>query len=93
MYGTFDQGGNVWEWNDAVIGSSRGLRGGAWINYDFFEFSPFGLASTYRSNGVPSFEDFLSGFRLATAVNFVPEPSSLVLTMLASGVVLTRRKR
>ena len=22
-YATFDQGGNVWEWNDAVIGSSR----------------------------------------------------------------------
>jgi formylglycine-generating enzyme required for sulfatase activity len=29
-YGTFDQGGNVFEWNDAVIsGSSRGLRGGS----------------------------------------------------------------
>jgi hypothetical protein len=26
-YGTFDQAGNVWEWNDAVIGSSRGLLG------------------------------------------------------------------
>ena len=30
-YGTNDQAGNVFEWNDAVIsGSSRGLRGGSW---------------------------------------------------------------
>ncbi len=29
-YGTFDQGGNVWEWNETnVISSSRGLRGGS----------------------------------------------------------------
>ena len=33
FYGTFDQGGNVYERNDAVIsGSSRGLRGGSWNN-------------------------------------------------------------
>ncbi len=32
-YGTFDQCGNVYEWNDAVIdGVSRGIRGGAWHN-------------------------------------------------------------
>jgi formylglycine-generating enzyme len=29
-YGTFDQGGNVMEWNDAVVGTNqRGVRGGA----------------------------------------------------------------
>jgi formylglycine-generating enzyme required for sulfatase activity len=28
-YGTFDQGGNVWEWNETIIeGITRGLRGG-----------------------------------------------------------------
>lgn len=33
FYGTFDQGGNVWEWNDTMVtSSSRGLRGGSWGN-------------------------------------------------------------
>ncbi|MFN6018222.1 MAG: SUMF1/EgtB/PvdO family nonheme iron enzyme, partial [Verrucomicrobiota bacterium] len=85
-YGTFDQGGNVWEWNDAVIsGSSRGLRGGSWDGGDF------GLASSNSYNfNFPSGEDGTIGFRLASAV---PEPSAIVLTMLASGVMLLRRKR
>ncbi|PAW69226.1 MAG: hypothetical protein B9S30_05220 [Verrucomicrobiia bacterium Tous-C5FEB] len=83
-YGTFDQGGNVWELNDAVIsGSSRGLRGGAWDNFGSF------LASSASFSLVPSNEDINLGFRLAS----VPEPSSLVLSVLASGVVLLRRKR
>ena len=84
MYGTFDQGGNVWEWNEAVIGSSRGLRGGSWYNLGV---SP--LASSSRSRSDPSFEFYGIGFRLAS----VPEPSAMVLTMLASGVMLMRRKR
>ena len=30
-YGTFDQGGNVWEWNETVLfGSYRGKRGGSY---------------------------------------------------------------
>ena len=84
-YGTFDQGGNVWEWNDAVSGSSRGGRGG------FSVRQPDGLLPSSRRQDVPpSIETGDLGFRLASAV---PEPSSLVLTMLASGVVLLRRKR
>jgi formylglycine-generating enzyme required for sulfatase activity len=85
-YGTNDQAGNVWEWNDAVMsGSSRGLRGGSWndnvdslpaVVRDIYNFSP--------SNGLDGV-----GFRVAS----VPEPTSIFLTMLAGGVMLARRKR
>ena len=46
FYGTFDQGGNVWEWNEAVIGVclSRGLRGGGW------NFSADSLAASARDS-------------------------------------------
>ena len=59
-YGTFDQGGNVWEWNDAVINSSRGLRGGSWI------YISTDLQSSYRSDYNPAGETFVIGFRVAT---------------------------
>jgi len=82
--GTFGQGGNAWEWNDAVIsGSSRGLRGGSWGN------SAFGLASSGRGIGGPSVEYDIVGFRVAS----VPEPTSVFLAIFGSGVMLTRRKR
>jgi formylglycine-generating enzyme required for sulfatase activity len=83
-YGTNDQGGNVWEWNDAVIsGSSRGLRGGAWfynVNY---------LRSSNRFYNDPTFEYNYFGFRVAS----VPEPTSILLSMFAGGMMLIRRKR
>ncbi len=82
-YETNDQAGNVWEWNDAVDGLSRGLRGGSWINGDN-NFDSLNSGSDVPSNGDESF-----GFRVAS----VPEPTSLVMTMLAGGVMLIRRKR
>jgi formylglycine-generating enzyme required for sulfatase activity len=85
FYGTNDQGGNVWEWNDAVVGSSRGLRGGSWAGYEFSLRS----SSSARSDDVPTYEGFNIGFRVAT----VPEPSCVVLTLLASGMLVTRKKR
>jgi formylglycine-generating enzyme required for sulfatase activity len=84
-FGTADQGGNVWEWNDAVIsGFARGLRGGSWNSG-----GELNLRASLRSSFGPASEDFVVGFRVAT----VPEPTSLVLTILASGVILLRRKR
>ena len=65
-FGTFDQGGNVCEW-DEHIGyeltgyASRGFRGGAFGN-----FSSFLLASTRDIETVyPTYEHHLRGFRVA----------------------------
>jgi formylglycine-generating enzyme required for sulfatase activity len=86
-YRTYDQGGNVWEWIDAVSDSSRGFRGGAWVNLG-------GSGPLHSSNGggygdVPTYEFSSFGFRLAS----VPEPTSMLLSMLAGGMMLIRRKR
>jgi PEP-CTERM putative exosortase interaction domain len=82
FYGTFDQSGNVFQWNDldglAASGSSRGLRGGSWNN------DAVGLSSSPRFPSDPSFEiSPVIGFRLASPVA-VPEPSTLA--MLAAGL-------
>ena len=77
FYGTADQGGNVQEWNEALIsGTWRGLRGGS-----FFNFS-VGLQSSFRGSNSPSFEFDGIGFRVAT----VPEPSTAVLAIVACGM-------
>jgi ABC-type bacteriocin/lantibiotic exporter with double-glycine peptidase domain len=61
FYGTFDQGGNVWEWNDAVISVDfRGLRGGSWFLAELI------LSSSFRDYGRPSFENNFIGFRVAS---------------------------
>jgi formylglycine-generating enzyme required for sulfatase activity len=82
-YGTFDQGGNVWEWNDAIISSSRGLRGGSWGD------GGSALQSSFRYGSGPTGESDSIGFRIAS----VPEPTVSVSLMLAGGLLLSRRKR
>lgn len=86
-YGTFDMGGNVREWNDSTgaASTSRGSRGSSW----YISNAVF-MGTSQRQSFPVDGEDATMGFRLASSV---PEPSSLVLTMLASGVVLLRRKR
>ena len=74
-YGTFDQGGNVWEWNDTIIGSSHGLRGSSW------DFDDYYLRASSRGYTLPTDEVSNVGFRVAT----VPEPTVSVSLMLAGG--------
>lgn len=58
-YGTYDQGGNVWEWNEAVVfGAYRGLRGGS-----FFDDGSY-LQAAARSYNTPTNVDYGVGFRV-----------------------------
>ena len=82
-YDTFDQGGNVWEWNDAVIGSSRGRRGGSWSGIDER------LQSSGRSDRDPTGEFNAVGFRVAS----VPEPSTAVLVLMGVGALYLWKRR
>ena len=58
--GTFDQGGNVWEWNEAIIGSSRGKRGGKFGSYGADD-----LHASLRGEDAPTGEFYYTGFRVS----------------------------
>ncbi|MFH1109742.1 MAG: IPTL-CTERM sorting domain-containing protein [Planctomycetota bacterium] len=59
-YQTFDQGGNVFEWNEAVTGSDRGVRGGS-----FAQNHAYYLCAPTRFHWEPTREDDTTGFRVA----------------------------
>jgi hypothetical protein len=59
--GTFDQGGNVWEWNEWISGTRRGLRGGA-----FNTLQLTALAASFRGDGFPHESGGVVGFRVAS---------------------------
>ena len=70
-YGTFDQGGNVWEWTEAIVkGLLRGRRGGS-----FFVEHAGHLAASSPAGLGPSFEYANVGFRVVTIPRQVPMPS------------------
>ncbi|MBE3070385.1 MAG: SUMF1/EgtB/PvdO family nonheme iron enzyme [Planctomycetes bacterium] len=86
-YNTFDQGGNVWECNEAAAyegdgGSYRGIRGGSFYYTDDY------LLASFRSYYDPTGGDDLVGFRVVA----VPEPATMSLLALAGLGMLARRR-
>ena len=76
-YGTYDQGGNVWEWNESIVdGSSRALRGGSYFSTGT-NFTRAAIRAVFPTDVREG-----CGFRIAS----VPEPGSLA--MLA-GIAVT----
>jgi formylglycine-generating enzyme required for sulfatase activity len=87
-YGTFDQGGDLDQWNEANVSNTyRGDRGGSF--YHFFD-PPW---SAVRGSGSPSGDFYFVGFRVAGSVA-VPEPGSIGLFVTGVvGLLWLRRPR
>lgn len=90
--GTFDQGGNVFEWNEAMILSiGRGLRGGSFLQHPNF------LEVSSRSGMHAATESSNLGFRVASPVpaSAVPYLSPVGMTglLILLGLAAYRKLR
>ncbi len=90
-YGTFDQGGNVWEWNDAIVSTSnRGRRGAS------FNINVFSLQSSLRNDFYPADGNSSIGFRVSSLAP-IPEPSAygaiFGIVGLATAIFFRRKRR
>ena len=87
-YGTFDQGGNMWEWNETAFDSYRGMRGSG-----FTDWVELFLHASFSGPNNPTTENAVCGFRVASAA--IPEPASILvwLTIGVVGLIWWRRRK
>ena len=86
-YGAYDMGGNVIQWNEALIDNfARGTRGDAWGYPSNYMLSSFQFPNNpFNGNGT-------IGFRVAgVPTGFIPEPSTGVLAFIAFAMMCWRR--
>ncbi len=93
-YGTFDQGGNLWELNEALVGFSRGSRGGSFHDYEGW------MSAASRGSRDPTLEGYHITFRVAAATESAPVPAvrgelvlALAVLCLTTGALLIRRRQ
>jgi len=83
-YGTFDQGGNIYEWNETILSDEyRVLRGGSFVEDDDNMH-----AASRSGDDSPTDEYYNIGFRVVE----VPEPTAVSLLVLG-GLALVRRRK
>lgn len=94
FYGTANQGGNVWERNEALVeGVLRGLRGGSWLG------ASSNMRSSFQAGFIVGSKDFTVGFRVASPVPQTPIPAvsewallTMVLLILAAATIVLEKK-
>jgi autotransporter-associated beta strand protein len=78
-YGTFDMGGDVWQWNEANVRGGRGMRGGPFNGMLYYLESP----ARYDASPAGEYSDI--GFRVAS----LPGAFSINLSAPTSATIIT----